>query len=452
VPSRNQKNDNAAAAMETLRRNKTTAAQAIAIEDGNTNTLTRPPRPYRQGYKTLLQQRRDLPISSKRQAFLTKYQNHQVMVLVSPTGSGKTTQAPTWVLFDEYESGLIVACTHPRRAAATSMARRVAQELDVDLAQEVGYGIGQDTMSSEATRLKFVTDAYLLNEALRDPRMSRYSTIIVDDAHERTVASDLLLSLLKKAMAKNPGLKVIVMSATINADKFLGYFPGAALFEVKGHTHPVEVFHLMEDEVPDVHVATIATIGHIVSSSQTGDILVFSPGEAEIERLCNDIRKFYPDLSVMPLHSTLPSEQQELALRPQPKERKCIVATNIAETSLTIPGIGFVIDCGLTKQMAHNPRLRMMMLQTVAISKAAANQRAGRAGRTRPGQCYRLYTEDDYEYLMQATTPPAILLEDTTEPALKLIRAGCPDLRRFDWIDPPSPENLFSALENLEAW
>jgi pre-mRNA-splicing factor ATP-dependent RNA helicase DHX15/PRP43 len=154
----------------------------------------------------------------------------------------------------------------------------------------------------------------------------------------------------------------------------------------------------------------------------------------------------------MPLHSTLPNEQQELALRPQPKQRKCIVATNIAETSLTIPGVVFVIDCGLTKQVVHNPRLRMRMLQTVPISKAAANQRTGRAGRTQPGECYRLYTVDDYEYLMLAATLPAIVLEDSTEPALKLIRAGCPDLRRFDWIDPPSPENLFSALKNLEAW
>jgi pre-mRNA-splicing factor ATP-dependent RNA helicase DHX15/PRP43 len=436
--------------METLRRNKTTAAQAIAIEDGYTNTLTHPPRQYRPGYKALLQQRRALPISSQRQAFLAKYQDHQVMVLVGPTGSGKMTQVPAWVVFDEYESGLKVACTQPRRLAATSVAQPVAQELDVDLGKEVGYAIGQDSVSSDETRLNFVTDAYLLSEAQRDPMMSRYSTIIVDEAHERTVASDLLLALLKKAMAKNSGPKVIVMSATINTDKFLGYFPGAALFEVNGHDHPVEVFYL-EDEVPSIHVATMATVGHVVRSSQTGDILIFSTGEAEIELLCKDIGRLFPDFTAMPLHRTLPSEEQQLAFGPQSSQRKCIVATNIAE-SLTISGVVFVIDSGLVKRRVHNPRLGMEMLQTVAISKAAANQRASRAGRTQPGECYRLYTEDGYDYLMLATALPAIMTEETTRPALQLIRAGYTDLRGFDWIDPPSPENLFSALEKLFDW
>ena len=395
------------------------------------------------------------------------YQKSQILVFVGETGSGKTTQIPQYVLFDDlpHFQKKMVACTQPRRVAAMSVAQRVAQEMDVSLGSEVGYSIRFEDMTSPKTILKYMTDGMLLREAMNDHDLTRYSTIILDEAHERTLATDILMGLLKEVVLRRPDLKLIIMSATLDAQKFQQYFHDAPLLAVPGRTHPVEIFFTQEPE-KDYVEAAIRTVLQIHESEPEGDILLFLTGEEEIEDACRKITLETDEmirsldvgpLKVYPLYGTLPPSQQQKIFGPPPpprKEggrpgRKCIVSTNIAETSLTIDGIVYVVDPGFSKQKVYNPRARVESLLVSPISKASAQQRAGRAGRTRPGKCFRLYTEAAFKRELIEQTYPEILRSNLSSTVLELKKLGIHDLVHFDLMDPPAPETLMRALEEL---
>lgn len=402
-----------------------------------------------------------------RQEFLDFYHKTQILVFVGETGSGKTTQIPQYVLYDEIpqRNRKMVACTQPRRVAAMSVAQRVADEMDVNLGEEVGYSIRFEDKTSPNTILKYMTDGMLLREAMHDHDMSRYSCIILDEAHERTLATDILMALLKKVAKRRPDLKIIVMSATLDAQKFQRYFYDAPLLPVPGRTHPVEIFYTPEPE-KDYVEAAIRTVLQIHAAEDEGDILLFLTGEEEIEDTCRKISLEVDEMiretdcgpmKVHALYGTLPPHQQQKIFEPAPPPfkkggrpgRKCIISTNIAETSLTIDGIVYVVDPGFSKQKIYNPRIRVESLLVSAISRASAQQRAGRAGRTKPGKCFRLYTEKAFKEELIPQTYPEILRSNLSNTVLELKKLGVEDLVHFDLMDPPAPETMMRALEEL---
>ncbi|GAW10245.1 pre-mRNA-splicing factor ATP-dependent RNA helicase PRP43 [Lentinula edodes] len=347
------------------------------------------------------------------------------------------------------------------------------------LGKQVGYSIRFEDMTEAGTTfLKYMTDGMLLREAMNDKELSRYSTIILDEAHERTLATDILMGLLKNLAKRRKDLKIIVMSATLDAVKFQSYFSlhdsaageepsPAPLFKVPGRTHPVEIFYTQEPE-PDYVEAAIRTVLMIHRAEDPGDILLFLTGEEEIEDACRKIKLEADDLlntdpssvgplMCVPLYSSLPPQQQQRIFDAAPKPsqegyppgRKVVVSTNIAETSLTIDGIVYVVDPGFSKQKVYNPRIRVESLLVSPISKASAQQRAGRAGRTRPGKCFRLYTEKDFISELEEQTHPEILRSNLANAVLELAKLGIKDLVRFDYLDAPAPETLMRALELL---
>jgi pre-mRNA-splicing factor ATP-dependent RNA helicase DHX15/PRP43 len=341
----------------------------------------------------------------------------------------------------------------------------------VTLGKQVGYAIRFEDMTDPGTTfLKYMTDGLLFREAVNDPNLDRYSTIILDEAHERSIAIDTLMGLLKGLVMRRKDLKIIIMSATLDALKFKKYFTTdetPPLFKVPGRTHPVEIFYTQEPE-PDYVEASIRTVLMIHRAEDPGDILVFLTGQEEIEDACRKIKDEADDLlandpdtigplSCIPLYSSLPPQQQQRVFdRPPPPRvpggppgRKVIVSTNIAETSLTIDGIVYVVDPGFSKQTIYNPRIRVESLLVSPIAKSSAQQRAGRAGRTRPGKCFRLYTEEDFMKELEEQTHPEILRCNLASTVLELVKAGVRDLIRFDWVDAPAPETLMRALELL---
>jgi pre-mRNA-splicing factor ATP-dependent RNA helicase DHX15/PRP43 len=414
-------------------------------------------------YFEILKKRRELPCWEAKAKFLNLLAENQVVLLVGQTGSGKTTQIPQFVLEAGYAEAGMVACTQPRRVAAMSVASRVADELDVKLGQQVGYSIRFEDCTSQSTVLKYMTDGMLLREAMIDPTLSKYSVVMLDEAHERTLATDLLFGLLKEIMKRRPDLKVVVMSATLESDTFSKYFNHEApLLNVPGRVFPVDVFYSRESE-SDYVEAAIRTAVEIHEGEPPGDILIFLTGEDEIEQACEKIRRLgnrnmakTGELKVVPLFSSLPPQMQQrifdAAPGPRfeggPAGRKCIVSTNIAETSLTIDGIVYVIDPGFSKQKVYNPRTKIESLLPSPISQASAKQRAGRAGRTQPGKCFRLYTEKGFESL-QPSTYPEILRSNLASVVLTMKKLGIDDLVHFDFISPPAPETLMRALELL---
>lgn len=448
-----------------IERNHSTADLARKAEDGPSNFFNG--EPLSAGYFKILQKRRDLPVHQQRQEFLDAYHSHQFIVLVGETGSGKTTQVPQFILYDElpHITRKQVACTQPRRVAAMSVAKRVSDEMDVELGDEVGYSIRFEDCTSQKTILKYMTDGMLLREAMSDHDLSRYSCIILDEAHERTLATDILMALVKEIAQRRPDLKIIVMSATLDAQRFQSYFNDAPLLAVPGRTFPVEIYYTPEPE-RDYLEAAIRTVLQIHTDEGPGDILLFLTGEEEIEDACRKINLEVDELiketkcapmKVYPLYGSLPPAQQQKIFEPAPPPRKdggpsgrkVIVSTNIAETSLTIDGIVYVVDPGFSKQKVYNPRIRVESLLVSPISKASAQQRAGRAGRTRPGKCFRLYTEEAYKKELIEQTYPEILRTNLASTVLELLKLGVTNLVHFDFMDPPAPETMMRALEEL---
>ena len=430
----------------------------------NTLLLSSTGLPYTPRYFELFRKRIQLPVWEYQDKFLEILSKHQCICLVGETGSGKTTQIPQWCVdFAKKMGKKTVSCTQPRRVAAMSVAQRVSEEMDVSLGQEVGYSIRFEDCSGPKTLLKYMTDGMLLREAMSDPMLENYQVILLDEAHERTLATDILMGVLKTVVHHRPDLKLVIMSATLDAGKFQHYFDNAPLMNVPGRTHPVEIFDTPEPERDYLEAAIRPVIQLHLCEEEEGDILLFLTGQEEIEDACKRIKRELDnlgpdvgDMKCIPLYSTLPPNLQQRIFEPAPAKksngaigRKLVISTNIAETSLTIDGVVFVIDPGFSKQKVYNPRIRVESLLVSPISKASAQQRAGRAGRTKPGKCFRLYTEKAYKNEMQDNTYPEILRSNLGSVVLQLKKLGIDDLVHFDFMDPPAPETLMRALELL---
>lgn len=344
--------------------------------------------------------------------------------------------------------------------AATTVAARVAEEMECGLGEEVGYSIRFEDLTSAKTRIKFLTDGLLLREALADPLLSRYSVIMVDEAHERSLSSDVLLGVLKKIRKKRPELRIIVSSATLQAEEFLHFFAGedtsmGQIISLEGRMFPVDHLYL-EGPAEDYVERTVKTVLDIHASEPDGDVLVFLTGREEIDTTIQMITERSaslhpraPQILPLPLYAGLSSEQQLYVFEPAPENtRKVIVSTNIAEASVTIDGIVYVVDCGFVKLRGFNPQSGIESLTATPVSKASATQRAGRAGRTKPGKCYRLYTEAAYHNL-PATTVPEIQRGNLAPVILQLKALGIDNVLRFDFLTPPPAELFTRALELL---
>lgn len=418
-----------------------------------------------------------LPIAAQRDSILYALERHQVLIVVGETGSGKTTQIPRflydagWTTAAPASAGNMIACTQPRRLAAVSIAATVAAQMGVRLGHEVGYTIRFEDNSSAATRIKYMTDGTLFRECIKDPLLTRYSVIMVDEAHERGVHTDLLLGVLFKILRKRPELRVIVASATIDALTFKDFFEDsrivsqadhkhkqdrATVLQIKGRSFPVHVAYL-DEPCEDYLQKTVDTIWNIHLAEPRGDILAFLTGRDEIDtalQLLADRQLDLPDsaarMHLLPLHAGLSASEQTAVFAAPPSSalRKVVVATNIAEASITLDGIVYVVDCGLVKLRATTGAGRDT-LGVVPISRASAVQRAGRAGRTREGKCFRLYTERSLEQ-MHASTPPELTRVDLAAPVLMLKALGIDNLARFEWVPPaPPPALLAAGLQRL---
>ncbi|TFK41861.1 P-loop containing nucleoside triphosphate hydrolase protein [Crucibulum laeve] len=407
---------------------------------------------------SIQEQRKSLPIYKLRDPLLKAIDEHQVLIVVGDTGSGKTTQMVQYLAESGYADRGRIGCTQPRRVAAMSVAKRVSEEVGCRLGQEVGYTIRFEDCTSPETRIKYMTDGMLQRECLIDPLCSSYSVIMLDEAHERTIATDVLFGLMKKAVKRRPDLKLIVTSATLDAEKFSKYFFGCPIFTIPGRTYPVEILYTKEPE-SDYLDASLITVMQIHLSEPPGDILLFLTGQEEIDTACEILFERMkalgpkvPELIILPIYSALPSEVQSRVFDPTPPgARKVVIATNVAETSLTIPGIYYVIDPGFSKQNAYDPRLGMDSLVVMPISQAQARQRSGRAGRTGPGKCYRLYTEAAYRNEMLPNSIPDIQRTNLSATILQLKAMGVNDLLSFDFMDPPPAQTMLTALESLYA-
>ncbi|KLU92471.1 hypothetical protein MAPG_11416 [Magnaporthiopsis poae ATCC 64411] len=407
---------------------------------------------------TIKQQRESLPVYAFRDQLIKAVRENQIMIVVGETGSGKTTQLTQYLAEAGFANDGVIGCTQPRRVAAMSVAKRVSEEVGCELGQEVGYTIRFEDLTSPKTRIKYMTDGMLQREVVIDPDLRRYSVIMLDEAHERTIATDVLFALLKKAVKRRPDLKIIVTSATLDADKFSAYFNECPIFTIPGRTFPVEILYSREPE-SDYLDAALVTVMQIHLTEPPGDILLFLTGQEEIDTSCEILYERMkalgpnvPELIILPVYSALPNETQSRIFDPAPPgSRKVVIATNIAETSITIDHIYYVVDPGFVKQNAYDPKLGMDSLVVTPISQAQANQRSGRAGRTGPGKCFRLYTEAAFQSEMLPTTVPEIQRQNLSNTILLLKAMGINDLLHFDFMDPPPINTMLTALEELYA-
>ena len=407
---------------------------------------------------SIKEQREGLPIFAFRSQLISAVKENQILIVVGETGSGKTTQLTQYLAEAGFANSGMIGCTQPRRVAAMSVAKRVSEEVGCKLGEEVGYTVRFDDTTTPSTRIKYMTDGMLQREILMDGDLKRYSVIMLDEAHERTIATDVLFALLKKTVKRRPDLKIIVTSATLDADKFSSYFNECPIFTIPGRTYPVEILYSREPE-SDYLEAALLTVMQIHLTEPKGDILLFLTGQEEIDTSCEILYERMkalgpdvPELLILPVYSALPSEMQSRIFEPAPPgTRKVVIATNIAETSITIDDIYFVVDPGFVKQNAYDPKLGMDSLVVTPISQAQANQRAGRAGRTGPGKCFRLYTEAAYQTEMLPTTIPEIQRQNLSLTILMLKAMGINDLINFDFMDPPPVNTMLTALEELYA-
>jgi pre-mRNA-splicing factor ATP-dependent RNA helicase DHX16 len=403
--------------------------------------------------------RKSLPIYEFRDELLDAIRDHQVLIVVAETGSGKTTQLPQYLHEAGYtKGGLKVGCTQPRRVAAMSVAARVAEEMGVRLGQECGYSVRFEDMTGEKTVLKYMTDGMLLREFLTDPELSTYSAIIIDEAHERTLSTDILFGLVKDIARFRPELKLLISSATMNAQKFSSFFDDAPIFDVPGRRFPVDMFYTQQPEANYIHAA-VTTILQIHTTQPKGDILLFLTGQDEIEACEENLKETMyalgdkvPELIVAPIYANLPTEMQTKIFEPTPEgARKVVLATNIAETSITIDGVVYVIDPGFVKQNNYNPKTGMSSLVVEPISRASAQQRAGRAGRVGPGKAFRLYTKWAFRNELPQDTIPEIQRTNLAMVVLMLKSLGINDILNFDFLDKPPAETIIRSFEMLYA-
>ncbi|KAK5632986.1 hypothetical protein RRF57_008700 [Xylaria bambusicola] len=407
--------------------------------------------------KTLKEQREFLPAFAVREDLLRVIRDNQVVIVVGETGSGKTTQLTQFLYEDGYGKQGMIGCTQPRRVAAMSVAKRVAEEMEVKLGSTVGYAIRFEDCTSKDTVIKYMTDGVLLRESLNERDLDRYSCVIMDEAHERALNTDVLLGLFNKILQRRRDLKLIVTSATMNSKRFSDFFGGAPEFTIPGRTFPVDImFH--RSPVEDYVDQAVQQVLSIHVSMGPGDILVFMTGQEDIECTCELVRERLnalndpPELSILPIYSQMPADlQAKIFDRAPPGVRKCIVATNIAETSLTVDGIMYVVDAGFSKLKVYNPRMGMDTLQITPISQANAGQRAGRAGRTGPGRAFRLFTEKAFKDELYIQTIPEIQRTNLSNTVLLLKSLGVRDLLDFDFMDPPPQDTITTSMFDLWA-
>ncbi|CAK9137321.1 unnamed protein product [Ilex paraguariensis] len=402
----------------------------------------------------------NLPILRFEEKIVETVEKNPVVVIIGETGSGKSTQLSQMLYKRGYTNSGVIAVTQPRRVAAVSVARRVAQELGVQLGEEVGFAIRFEDRTSEKTRIKYLTDGVLLRESLSNPELDQYSVIILDEAHERSLNTDILLGLMKRLIKlRASNLKVLITSATLDGEKVSRFFSSCPILTVPGKLFPVEI--LYSSERPKNYIeSSLKTAIDIHVREPEGDVLIFMTGQDDIEKLVSKLEEKILGLAkgscmdaiILPLHGSLPPEMQVRVFHPAlPDCRRFIVATNIAETSLTVDGVVYVVDSGYVKQRQYNPSTGMYSLDVVPISKVQANQRAGRAGRTCPGKCYRLYPSMVYHDDFLDATVPEIQRSSLAGSVLYLKSLDLPDIDilKFNFLDPPSSESLEDALKQL---
>ncbi|MCQ2610230.1 MAG: ATP-dependent RNA helicase [Treponema sp.] len=404
---------------------------------------------------------KDLPVYAQKQLILDSLENNQVIVVQSPTGSGKTTQIPVILHEAGYSTNGIIGITQPRRIAALSVSEFIAKQLKTTYPGLVGYKMRFEDQTDFTTRIKIMTDGILLQEMKLDPMLRKYSVIMVDEAHERSLNIDFVLGLLKRVLKERKDLKVIVSSATMNAQKFSDYFGGCPIVDIETVTYPVTLIYdppvvpasTLTETATEALLAKISmTIERILSNHDEGDILVFLPGEKAIKDCINRLcyTNFSRKIHLVPLYGRLPKDEQEKVFHPAPFGRKkVILSTNIAETSVTIDGITSVIDTGLAKLNYYSPRTYTSSLVETPVSKASCNQRRGRAGRTRAGTCYRLFSRKDFD-TREAYTLEEIYRTDLSEVVLRMSELGITDFESFDFISQPSKEGIRGGVETLK--
>ncbi len=407
----------------------------------------------------LLPARASLPIHQHKQQILSYIAQNQVTIVIGETGSGKSTQIPQYLM----GGSKMVAVTQPRRVAALSLAARVSEEVGTPLGQLVGYQVRFANRTSRSTRLKYLTDGMLLRELMLDPQLKRYLTVVIDEAHERTILTDLLLGFLKLLLqlGARRDLKVVIMSATLNAELFLRFFDAPVLY-VEGKMFPVTRHYLGDGGADDVVDTVVRSVVQVNMGEPAGDILCFLPGQDEIDscvavlqQIAEHLPREAPLIVAMPLYAALSPLQQQRIFEPlargaRPRQRKVILATNIAETSITVSGVKYVIDTGLRKVKVWRHLLGLSTLLTTPISQALAQQRAGRAGRESAGKVFRLYLEKVFAALPRQQEAE-IMRNDIVLPVLTLKRAGVEDLLNWTWLEHPGREAILSALATLYA-
>lgn len=397
----------------------------------------------------------ELPVAARREEIIDTLRRHSVVVIAGETGSGKTTQLPKMLL--EAGCGELgrIGCTQPRRLAALSVSRRIAEELGVPWGREVGCKIRFDDRTSPETMIKLMTDGILLAEVQGDPWLSEYDGLILDEAHERSLNVDFLLGHLRGVLARRPDLKLVITSATIDTAVFAAAFGGAPVIEVSGRVYPVEVIYAppedaSAEEPADVGYteAAVAAVGRVLAEGVPGDVLVFLPGERDIREVADQVEgQWRGQVEVIPLYGRLSAGEQQRVFAPGGR-RRVVVSTNIAETSLTIPGIRYVIDAGLARISRYNPRTRTKRLPIEAVSQSSANQRKGRAGRVQDGVCIRLYAEDDF-VARPRDTQPEIQRSNLAEVILRMKAFHLGDIETFPFLNPPLPAAIRAGYDLL---
>src|SRR5689334_8582282 len=395
----------------------------------------------------------ELPVSQRKDEIAQVIRDHQVVVIAGETGSGKTTQIPKICL--ELGRGVDgqIGHTQPRRLAARTVAERIAEELGSPLGEAVGYQVRFTDVSARDTLVKLMTDGILLNELARDRDLRRYDTLIIDEAHERSLNIDFILGYLKQLLPKRPDLKVIITSATIDPERFSQHFNNAPIIEVSGRTYPVEVRYrpLLDDDTDGEPRDQIEAIGDAVeelSAEGPGDVLVFLSGEREIRDTADALGRLkLRDTEILPLYARLSTAEQHRVFQSHPG-RRIVLATNVAETSLTVPGIKYVIDPGTARISRYSYRTKVQRLPIEPISQASANQRKGRCGRTSDGICIRLYSEEDFTARPEYTDPE-ILRTNLASVILQMTSLGLGDLAEFPFIDGPDRRNIREGVDLL---
>jgi ATP-dependent helicase HrpA len=396
-----------------------------------------------------------LPVSREAEAIVAAIRRHQVVVIAGETGSGKTTQLPKLCLAAGRGRAGLIGCTQPRRIAARAVARRVAQELEVELGGAVGYQVRFNESVSADSYIKFMTDGILLAEVQSDRFLSAYDTIIVDEAHERSLNIDFLLGYLKRLLAQRPDLKLIVTSATIDTERFAKHFDDAPVISVEGRSYPVEVRYRPPQESEDDEVAgdpiqaIVAAVDEITHEDRLGDVLIFLPGEREIRDVHQALeRRKYRETEVLPLYARLSARDQDRVFNPGPK-RRIVLATNVAETSLTVPRIRYVVDPGVARVKRYSPRAKLDRLHIEPIAQASADQRKGRCGRVAAGVCYRLYSEADY-LARPRYTDPEILRASLANVILRMLALGLGRMEDFPFLEAPDPRAVADGWQQLQ--